>query len=257
MAKSSSVKTIDRLLEILDCFSPEHSAWSLTELSEALDLPKSTMHRFLMAMEYHGILRRSATDKRWRLGYRLTIWGELAAQSTGLQHVARPVMRDLTKATGEMSLLTIYEHREVVCIERIETAHSVRLALSVGQRQPPHAGASSKILMAFLPESEIEAILQEQGLPKLCTNTVTAPDVLRAELEKIRNRGYAVSVEETDVGAWGVATPIFDRDGNVVASVGVAGPLLRLTGDLTESCVAECRKAAERISLLLQKGVEY
>ncbi len=257
MAKSSSVKTIDRLLDILDCFSPEHLSWSLTELSEALDLPKSTLHRFLVAMEYHGILRRGTSDKRWRLGYRLAIWGELAALSTGVQHLAKPVMRDLTKATGEMSLLTIYEHREVVCIECIETAHSVRLTLNVGQRQFPHAGASSKILMAYLQDAEIETIIQEQGLPKLCINTIIEPDVLRAELETIRERGYAMSVEETDVGAWGVATPIFDREGDVVASVGVAGPLLRLTDEMAESCIAECRQAAERISHLLKKGVEY
>jgi DNA-binding IclR family transcriptional regulator len=215
------------------------------------------MHRFLVALEYHGVLRRGARDKRWRLGYRLTIWGELAAESTGLHHLARPVMRDLTERTGEMSLLTIYEHGDIVCIERVETPHSVRLQLNVGQRQPPHAGASSKILMAYLPESEIEAVIDEQGLPERCVNTITDRYTLLAELAKIRRRGYAMSVEETDFGAWGVATPVFDRDGDVVAAIGIAGPLLRMTDELTESCIVECRDAAERMSNILQKGVEY
>jgi DNA-binding IclR family transcriptional regulator len=256
MSNTSSVETVNRLVRILDCFSPDHPTWSLAELSKHLGLSKSTLHRFLVSLEFHGILRRSARDRRWRLGYRLSIWGSLAAESTGIQHLARPVMQDIAAATGEMPILTIYQNRQVVCIERIETNHSVRLALEVGMRCPPHAGASSKILMAYLPEEEIQAIIHENGLPKLCTNTITDPAELLNELAKIRAQGYAESVEETDPGAWGVATPIFDRDGAVVASIGIAGPTLRFSETLSQQYVSLCCQAAQRISALLRTGVE-
>ncbi len=163
-------------------------------------------------------------------------------------------MEELASATGEMPLLTVYQNQEVVCIEKIETSHSVRLALNVGTRHPPHAGASSKILMAFLPEGEIQAIIRGKGLPKICTNTITDPDRLMAELARIRDQGYAESIEETDPGAWGVATPIYDRDGDVVAAIGIAGPILRFSQDLSRQYVSLCCQAAQRISTLLSAG---
>jgi IclR family KDG regulon transcriptional repressor len=251
MNSPSPVKTVDRLVRILDCFSSERPAWSLAELSAHLGLPKSTLHRFLVSLESHGVLRREAADRRWRLGYRLSIWGNAAAQSTGLRHVARPVMRDLVAATGETAILTVYQAHEVICIEKVETSHSVRLTLDVGMRRLPHAGASSKVLMACLPEEEIQAIIQDKGLPRLCSSTITDPDELRAELVRIRELGYAESREETDLGAWGVATPIHDQNGDTVAAIGIAGPSSRCTEERVEQYVALCRQAACQISALL------
>jgi IclR family KDG regulon transcriptional repressor len=251
MEDISQVKTIDRLVRVLDCFTPERSTWSLAELSTQLDLPKSTLHRFLVGLESHGILRRDAGDKKWRLGYRLFIWGSLAAESTGLRQIARPIMHELVAATGETALLTVYHNHEVICIDKVETSHHVRLSLEVGARRACHAGASSKVLMAYLPEEEVEAIIQKKGLPKLCTNTITDPEDLKAELTRIRECGYAMSIEETDLGAWGVAAPIHDWKGQVVGAIGVAGPTLRYDEDKVQQHVVLCRQAARNISSLL------
>lgn len=255
MKRPSSVKTVDRLVKILDCFSPAQPAWSLADLSAHLGLPKSTLHRFLVSLESHGILRRDSDDKRWRLGYRLCIWGDLAAESTGLCHIALPVMHELLDATEETAILTVYQDGEVVCIEKVETTHPVRLAFDVGTRRPPHAGASSKILMAYLPEEEIQSVIRDRGLPRLCTNTITDPALLMAELARIRELGYAQSREETDEGAWGVATPIRDWKHDVVAAIGVAGPTSRFTEDLVQQYATLCRQAARRISALLGEGI--
>jgi len=251
MAVTTSVKTVDRLVRIIDSFSSSRLSWTLTDLSEHLGLPKSTLHRFLGSLDAHGILRQDDETKRWRLGYRLFVWGSLAGQSTALRDIARPVMRDLAAETGETALLTVYHAQEVVCVEKVESSYSVRLALDVGTRHPPHAGASSKILMAYLPEEEIEAIIRDQGLPKVCTNTITEEDALAVELAKIREQGYARSIEETDLGAWGVATPIRDWDGEVVAAIGTAGPSSRFAADLAQHYVACCEEAAKRISSAL------
>jgi len=254
MKKSSSVRTVDRLVKILDCFSPRRPAWSLADLSAHLGLPKSTLHRFLVSLEFHNILRRDSNDKRWRLGYRLCIWGDLAAQSTGLRHIALPIMRGLLDDIEETVILTVYQDGEVVCIERVETTHPVRLAFDVGTRRPPHAGASSKILMAYLPEEEIRSIIRDKGLPKLCMNTITDSSLLMAELARIRELGYAVSREETDVGAWGIATPIRGWNEEVVAAIGIAGPTSRFGEDLVQNYATLCRQAADRISQELGGG---
>jgi IclR family KDG regulon transcriptional repressor len=248
MVKSSPVGSVDRLVRVLDSFSAERPAWSLAELSAHLDLPKSTLHRFLVSLESHDILRRNPDDKRWRPGYRLLDWGELAGKTIGLSQLARPLMREIAAATGELIVLTVYSGQEVVCIEKIDARHPVRLALEVGTRRPLHAGASSKVLAAYLPEPERRAILQDGDLPRLCTNTITDPEALAAELATIRAQGFAHSIEETDPGAWGVATPIFDRRGAMVGAIGVAGPIQRYSEELAQRYVTLCWDACQKVS---------
>ena len=248
MLKASSVAAVDRLVRILDSFSAEQPAWSLAELSAHLQLPKSTLHRFLVSLETHDILRRNSDDRLWRPGYRLLGWGELADKTLGLNNLARPLMSQIAASTGEMVVLTVYSEHEAVCTEVIDTRHSVRLALEVGTRRPIHAGASSKILTAYLPETEVQAVIRDRGLPKLCTNTITEAEELLAELARIRELGYAQSIEETDPGAWGIATPIFDHGGAMVGSIGIAGPIQRYSEDLARHYVALCRAACQRLS---------
>ena len=146
----SQVTTIDRLVKVLDCFTQEQSTWSLAELAAQLGLPKSTLHRFLVGLESHGILRREVDDKKWRLGYRLFVWGSMAAESTGLRQIARPVMHELASATGETALLTVYHNREVICTDKVETSHHVRLSLEVGARREEKLPGDDRALVLWL-----------------------------------------------------------------------------------------------------------
>ena len=135
-----------------------------------------------------------------------------------------------------------------------ETSHPVRLKMKIGAQRAAHAGASSKVLIAYLPEEEVMAIVKEKGLPKLCTNTITDVDALKIELAQIREQGYSDSLEETDPGAWGVATPIRDWKGQVVGAIGLAGPTLRYSKDNVKRYAALCREYADCISTALSVG---
>ena len=249
--ENPAVKTIDRLVEILDYFSQGYTTVSLAELSTHLNLPKSTLHRFLVSLESHGILRRETNDKKWRLGYHLIAWGSAAAESTTLREIAHPYMSELAAVSGEMAILTIYHHHQVICIDLRETSHPIRLKMEVGTQRAAHAGASSKILVAYLSEEEVMTIVEEKGLPWLCTNTITDVNEFKAELARIRERGYADSIEETDPGAWGVATPIRDWKGQVVGAIGLAGPTLRYSHDKVQQYATLCREYADKISAAL------
>ena len=248
---ASGVKTINKLVTILECFTIDKPSWSLADLTIHLKVPKSSLHRHLLGLEHHGILRRSQ-DKLWRLGYRLFIWGTLVTEFATLQHIAERHLRDLVSSTNESAILTIYDKHEVICIDKLESSHSVRMTLKVGARQMPHAGASSKILMAYLPKDEIQAIIEDKGLPKLSNNTIIDPEELKAELARIRQNGYAFSHEETDVAAWGVATPISNIMGDVVAGIGIAGPTSRFSDALQERYMNLCRGASEEITKVLR-----
>lgn len=244
----STVKTIDRLVEILDYFATGHDSLSLAELSAYLNMPKSTLHRFLISLEVHGILRREEESRRWRLGYHLITWGGAAGESNSLRDVAHPVLLELVERVGETAILTVYHDHMVVCIDLVETSHPIRLKMAVGEQRAAHAGASSKAIMAYLPDAVIEEIVREKGLAKVCTNTITSLQQLKLELRQIRERGYATSLEETDPDAWGVATPIYDRKGKVVGAVGLAGPTTRYNKDKLKTYEEACRRAAQEIS---------
>jgi DNA-binding IclR family transcriptional regulator len=247
--ESSPVKTINRLVRVLECFSLERPMWTLAELSAQLDMPKSTLHHLLLSLKAHGMLRRDANDKRWRLGYRLFAWGSLAVESTDLHVIAYPVLQELVAATGESAMLTMYQDGEVLCLDKVETTQPVRMTMTVGSRRPAHAGSSSKVLMAYLPEDKIEAIIRERGLPRLCVNTITTREALLMEIDCIRQQGFARSCEETDLSAWSIAAPIFGwREEQVVAAIGIAGPTSRYDEKLMQKDSAACREAADRIS---------
>ncbi len=246
-----AVRTIDRIVTVLDCFTREQPAWSLAELSVRLGTPKSTLHRFLIGLETHGIVRRDGQDRRWRLGYHLVVWGSCAAESTSLRDVTRPAICRLMEASGETAILTVYQNGEVICLDVCESPHAVQLRLAVGMRRPAHAGASAKVLLAYRPEEEIEAVIRTSGLPRLCEQTITEGRALQQDLACIVAQGYAISLEETDPGAWGVATPVFDERGQVVAAIGLAGPTLRYSPDKVEQWVALCREAARDVGRML------
>lgn len=136
-----------------------------------------------------------------------------------------------------------------------ETSHTLRLKMEIGAQRAAHAGASSKVLIAYLPEDEVLAIVKEKGLPRLCANTITDVDELKAELARIRKRGYADSLEETDPGAWGVATPIRDWKGQVIGAIGVAGPTMRYSSEKVKQYAALCGEYAEKISAALSVSI--
>lgn len=254
---NSSVKTIDRLVSILDYFTHVSSSASLADLASYLKLPKSTLHRFLVGLEANGILRRDGTDKRWHLGYHLISWGSAASESANLRQLAAPVMRSLVEMSGETAILTVYSNHKIICLDLCETSHSVRLRIQIGAYQPAHAGASSKALTAYLPPDEVDAIVQETGLPRLAANTYTDYEALKLELARIRATGYATSLEETDTGAWGVATPIRDWRDDVVAAIGLAGPVQRYKPELVQRYADYCRDAAETISSYLNARIPH
>ncbi len=254
MAKENSgVSTVNRVCSILDAFSEENKALTLTEVSRAVNLPKSTTFRLLSALEEKGILTRDPDGRSFRLGYMLIHLGILAQSSNELRTVALPVLRKLSEQTRETSVLSVLDraNNAGVWIEQIESPQAVRWAKRVGSRLKLHAGASSKVLWAFLPEDEIDCILAQVVLTPFLPNTITQKEEMQAELREIRRRGYAVSFEETDNGAMGVAAPVYDHTNRPVAGIGIIGPVARVTPEQIPEIAESVLKASCELSRLL------
>lgn len=235
-------KVLEKTLRVLDLFTVEHPSWSVTEVARELEMPTATAHRILRALEGRAYLAK--VGSRYRLGFAAIDLGRRATASVDLRSRLRSVLRALAGSTGETALLTVYDENRhgSLCVDRIETTHSLRLTIEIGRVTPIHAGASAKALLAFLDPAVIEDVLSER-LEGLGPGTITDPDVLREQLEEIRRRGWASSYEENNVGAWGIAAPII-VGGRLVASIGFAAPIARHSDSEVRSLARLVREAA-------------
>jgi IclR family transcriptional regulator, KDG regulon repressor len=224
----SASRTVNRICDILNSFSDDEAMLTLTEISHRIDLPKSTTYRFLAALESQGMVYSDPNSRGYRLGHQLIHWGMLAQSSIDVRNDSLPILRSLTESTGESSILSMRFGNIGTWVEIVESRHALRLAMRVGQSLPLHAGASSKVLLAFLPEHEIERLLGGIELKPIKKNTITDQQKFREELRRIRARGYATSFEETDGGAMGIAAPVYDHTGNLAAGIGILAPIARV-----------------------------
>ncbi|HYX83953.1 MAG TPA: IclR family transcriptional regulator [Gaiellales bacterium] len=249
----STLQVLERTLAILALFTRERDEWTTTEASRESGLPIPTVHRIMATLSQHGFLVRDPITKRFRLGWAAVDLGERARAAVDLRRLAMPALARLAEATSETALLTAMNdrHDAAVCLERVESSLELRLSIKPGREVPLHAGASQKVLLAFLPLEEREAVLA-RPLAKLCRATITDSEFLRGHLDAIRNRGWAISFEENNIGAWGVALPILDANGASVASIGLAGPTARFRRHELATSVRELRLAALEITRALQ-----
>lgn len=218
-------KVLEKTLRVLDLFTVEHPSWSVSEVARELEMPTATTHRIIRALEGRSYLTR--IDSRYRLGFAAVDLGRRAMASVDLRSRLAPVLRSLSRATGETVLLNVYDETNhgSLCIDRIEATHDLRLTIQIGRVTPIHAGASAKALLAFLDEPTIAEALA-QPMEKLAPGTIIGTGELRKDLARIRRRGWASSYEENNAGAWGLAAPIL-VNGQPVASVGLAAPAAR------------------------------
>ncbi len=248
---SSDSRAINRISAILNSFSEHDGALSLAEISRRIDLPKSTTFRFLEALVQQGVLSKDPESGKYRLGFQLIRWGALAQSSIGLRREALPVLQRLAETTGETAILSMRFGHTGISTEIIESRQPVRLAMRPGARLMLHAGASSKVLWAFLPDEEIEHILSQIELAPLEKNSITDPEAMRGELKAIRRRGYATSFEETDRGAMGIAAPVYDHTGQPIAGIGIAAPITRVPSEgdtrIVNAVLSAARELSERL----------
>jgi IclR family acetate operon transcriptional repressor len=241
---------------VLDLFGAERPEWGTSEIARAAGLPVPTAHRILAALTGRKYLARDEGTRRFRLGPAALDLGERARAVLDLRQAALPVLRRLARETDETALLTVPndERDRSICLERVESSQPLRLSVEPGRRLPLHAGASQKALLAFLGEEEIERVAAG-SLEQLCRATITDPEALRSNLAEVRERGWAISFEETNIGVWGVAVPLLDVHGAAVAAIGLAGPSARLSPEEVVDHLERLRDAAFELAMPLMLDV--
>jgi IclR family transcriptional regulator, KDG regulon repressor len=217
-------------LDILFLYDTTASLLSVSEISKRLGLSQSKTYRLVRTLIQYGLLQEKPGTAQYQLGLSAYRIGLLAQQCFDLPGLARPLMKELSQLTRETVLLTAVNGTKGVVLERVESEEPIRYSLfQPGASLPLHSGASSKVLMAFLPEKEWDRVIEKEGLRRYTVRTVTDPDELKVQLREIQKKGYAVSDQEVDRDVRAVAAPVFNGKGELVAGLSVAGPLYRIT----------------------------
>jgi len=256
VARRSEGSSGRKLLRVLLAFDTARPTWTVAELAAHVGVPLSSAYRYVTLLREEGLVEAIPGDTgNYRLGPRATAVGRAAADTdTELVSAVRPHLQALRDSTDESAVLMRRAgDAAVVCVDRAESRHPVRLQVEVGQTMPTHVGSAGRVLLANLPDDRREAYLVDVVATGLDERT---RDQLSAEsLERVRDNGWTESFDEFDEGAWGCAAAISDDTG-VVAALGTAGPVYRFDEPARWGAIAAVRAAAEAASAALRTSSE-
>ncbi len=208
------------------------------------------MHRLATTLVSEGMLEQNPDNGKYRLGIALFGLGALVRRRMDVSTEAKPYLFGLRETTGETVHLAILDRAEIMYVYNLESMQAIRMRSDIGIRKPAYCTAEGLAMLAFQPASAIEEIVAH-GLTPRTPKTNTDPGRFREALARVRERGYAVEDEESEAGMRSVAAPIRNGAGEVVAAVGVAGPVQRLPDETLASFAPDVLRTAEAISVRL------
>jgi len=250
--KQTTVQALDRMIQILEELALHRDGCGITMLSNLTGLHKSTVHRILNTLMSRGYISKNNENGKYSLGVRILYLSSAILDRMDVRTVARPFLERLCRDTDEVVHLSTLDGTEAVYIDKVESPNkSVRMYSQIGKRVPLHCTGVGKILLAWLPEKEVEYILSIKGMDAYTKNTITNMEDMKKHLAEIRKNGYAVDELEHEEEIRCVAAPIFDISGKVIASVSVSGTIMHITPDRMPKLTEEVLKTAKDISYQL------
>ena len=218
------VKSIIKGFQILGLFTYSDAHLTFSDIKKRTKMPNGSLYRFLTTMTMLDVLEFDPVSKRYSLGYRLILFGDIASRSADLVNVALPYMERIKSRINETVSLFVRRGHKKVCLHRIESDLAVRYISLVGEASHLHSGASGKVLMAGMTREEIDELERVEGFPAITANTLTTRESIEAVLEQVRQCGYAISYAERNASSAGIGRPIFGKDGTVVACLNITLP---------------------------------
>jgi IclR family transcriptional regulator, pca regulon regulatory protein len=221
-------QSLERGLAVLGAFTPDRPTLGISDLARELALTRSTTYRYVATLAALGFLKQDDVTRRYRLGPRVLDLGFSVLGSLELRDIAAPHLRRLTDVTGHTSNLAIRDDTDVILVDRIRGKpgryHHLEFTLHVGSRIPAYCSATGKALLAFLPQPDLDRIVERIDLVQRGPKTLTSKKALLAQLEQVRRTGLATNDEELESALRSIAAPVRSRSGEVVAAVNVAIP---------------------------------
>jgi DNA-binding IclR family transcriptional regulator len=246
----NAVRSVDRAASLLLAVGECPGEAGVTELARRLGLHKSTASRLLATLQRRGLVEQDEESGKYRLGLVVIRLAERAERTLDLRGIALPELERLARATRETVTLGIRDGDACRTVAQVDGPSMVACADWTGRTTPLHCVASGKVLLAAMAERDVLRIARP-GLPARTARTITGLEALMEELARVRRRGYATAFSEWIEGANGVAVPVADAHGRVIASIGVWGPAFRVTAVRVAEIVASARAAAAAVTVRL------
>jgi len=243
----SSVSTAVRLLK---AFSEQQVEIGISDLAKRLGVAKSTVHRLAVTLVAQGMLEQNPGTGKYRLGMALFRLGSLVRQRMTLSNEARPLLRGLREKINETVHLAVLDGSDIMYVYNLESTQAIRMRSDVGVRKPAYCTAEGQAILAFQPAAAVDGVIRG-GLPPRTSQTITDGAALKKALETVRQRGCAIEDEESEPGMRCVAAPIHNDAGEVVAALGIAGPVSRLTKKAVTGLIPHVAETAAAISARL------
>jgi len=225
---SGHSQSLVRGLNLLERLAANPGGLSLSEVAEQAELAPSTTHRLLQALQSQGFVTQDTELGVWKIDVKTSRIGNSFLEARDFVATSRPFLRHLTAQTGETANLGVRDDGTAVFLAQSESPQMMRMITRLGSRAPLHASGVGKALMAWLPEDELQRILDERGLARVTENTLHTPALLREGLAEIRWQGFACDREEHAIGLHCVAACIHDEHGTPLAAISVSGPKARI-----------------------------
>jgi DNA-binding IclR family transcriptional regulator len=247
-AKTPRAPAVDRALDILELLASSRAGLTLSDLSNSLGVPKSSVHYLLHTLQRRGYLHRNEVTNRLLLGLKIVTLSNAALSCIELRRHAAPHLRQLAERAGLTVHLAVLQGDEAVLVDKLEPAGVARLATWVGKRMDLHCTGVGKAILAYLPEEQFDRLARDRHFVRYNENTITSRHRILEEIGRTRKRGYALEDEEGEIGFRCVGCPIFDLEGCITAAVSVAGTTSQITTENVALLAEYVQKAAEAIS---------
>lgn len=245
---NGSMQTIDRAMLVLRSFSKNESVLSLADLHKKTGLSKSSLQRILNSLVYNKVMEKDDRNKTYKLGIELYFLAQLVDVNAQIFSIAKPYMEVLRDKYGESVSLNIIKDGERICIGYFEGSYELTALSYIGQTSPLYAGASAKVLLAYLSEEEQQGAIEKMTFERIANRTIPSKEKLMEEIKEIRQVGYAFSYEERVEGGFSTSAPIKNRENELIASVSMAGPIFRVNEEKIKVYCEELIQIAEQIS---------
>jgi DNA-binding IclR family transcriptional regulator len=250
----SGAQAVERALAVLRCVEADDDGVGVTELAQRTGLTVSTAHRLARTLTEAGLFLQDARTERYHLGPTLVVLGRKAERRLGYRQ-ALPLLEELAETTGESINLGIRAGNEVRVVLDVLSRQPLRFSQESGSRVPMHVSAMGKCLLAGAGDID-EQIDALGDLIKATHRTITDRDELRAELELVRERGWALNDEERNPGVRAIAAPVPRSGGGVIGAISIQGPTVRITDDRLPELAALLDKTTRQVAPLLAAPTE-
>lgn len=247
----TTVQSVERTLDILEALADRGEA-GIAQLSHQVGLHASTVHRLLSTLIARGYVRQNHETGRYQVGLKALDVARAVRDHLDLRMEALPILRELMQKSGETANLAVLDGQHLVYLEQVSSpGWMLRMFVQVGARAPLHSTASGKVLLANLPEVELNKKLANYSLTPYAGRTIVDKGVLLSELADVRRDGYATDYGEQEEGVSCVAGPVRDFTGRVVAAISISGPWIRITPERVSVLVPIISESCARLSTAL------